>query len=178
MIKKVINVMLVVAIFSATSCKKKEEFQTYQVDSNNNLVPPGPFSNSMPHSNKNWKPEDYPIIKFDANEFDFGDIKQGEKVVHIFKFKNIGKNDLSVVSVRPSCGCTAPDWTKTPVKSGATGEIKIIFDTSRKFGKQNKSITLNTNTIIGNEVLKFTANIIGRDGKQLESPLKKNLKIN
>ncbi|HWZ35443.1 MAG TPA: DUF1573 domain-containing protein, partial [Mucilaginibacter sp.] len=54
-------------------------------------------------------------IKYEASAFDFGKIKQGEKVSHSFKFTNTGKSPLIVTSAVASCGCTTPVWPKSPV---------------------------------------------------------------
>lgn len=77
------------------------------------------------------------------------------------------------MEVRPSCGCTAPEWTKTAVKKGQSGEIKIIFDSKGKSGLQSKSIALLTNTENGHEVLAFKANIL-TDGKNQPMPAAEN----
>jgi len=168
MIKNSITLVAFMAILASTSCKQKEEFTPQQLDATNRVVPAGQLAIQDDSMKKKLKPEEYPVIEFDAKEFDFGTIKQGDKVEHIYTFKNTGKNDLSVIEVRPSCGCTAPEWTKTPVKKGESGEIKIIFNSAGKSGSQHKSIALLTNTMDGHEVLIFKANIVGKDGKSIE----------
>ncbi len=85
-----------------------------------------------------------PTMDFDSKEFEFGTLKQGEKTVHEFKFKNNGKRDLIIRSTRSSCGCTAVE-TKKVIKPGETSSIKATFNSAGKMGKQNKSITLITN---------------------------------
>lgn len=160
MIKNTIKLLLVGALVVSTSCKKKDEFAVQQLDAKNNVVAQGQLAMQDDRMKKKLKPEDYPVIEFETKEFDFGNIKQGQKVEHVFKFKNAGKNDLHVIDVRPSCGCTAPEWTKTPLKKGETGEIKIVFDSKGKSGAQTKSISLLTNTESGSEVLTFKANIL------------------
>lgn len=85
-----------------------------------------------------------PTMDFDAKEFDFGTIKQGEKITHEFKFKNNGKRDLIIRDTQSSCGCTAVE-TKKVIKAGESSTIKATFNSAGKSGKQNKSITLITN---------------------------------
>lgn len=152
-----------IAVLALASCKNKDEFAPQQLDARNMVVAKGQLSMQDESMKKKIKPEDYPIIKFTETEFDFGTIKQGDKVEHIFKFTNEGKNDLYVMEVRPSCGCTAPEWTKTPVKKGKSGEIKIIFDSTGKQGSQTKTVTLLTNTEKGNDILTFKANILANE---------------
>jgi len=177
MIKNSMKMIALVAIFVSTSCRNKEEFAVQQIDAKTNkILPSGQLSMQDDSMKKKLKPEEYPVIEFDAKEFDFGTIKQGDKVEHVFKFKNTGKNDLSVIEVRPSCGCTAPEWTKTPIKKGESGEVKIVFNTYRKSGKQTKTVSLLTNTMEGHEVLTFKANIVDANGKEIEMPSNNNIK--
>lgn len=160
MINKSVKFFALVALIATFSCKHKEDFPISQLDGNNMIIPGG-VSSMEDNMKVKMAPEDYPVIEFDAMEHDFGTIKQGDKVEHIFKFTNKGKNDLTVIEVRPSCGCTAPEWTKTPVKKGQSGEIKIIFNSAGKSGEVQKSVSLVTNTKNGNEILTFKANITG-----------------
>jgi hypothetical protein len=100
-----------------------------------------------------------PVSKFDSMEFDFGTITQGDKVEHTYKVSNEGTANLVISDVKPSCGCTVPEFTKTPIKPGTTGDIKVIFDSTGKSGEVNKTVTVNMNTEKASEVLKFKANI-------------------
>ncbi|MEN8122602.1 MAG: DUF1573 domain-containing protein [Bacteroidota bacterium] len=85
-----------------------------------------------------------PTMDFDNKEFNFGKLKQGQKVTHEFKFKNNGKRDLIIRKTKTSCGCTAVE-TKKVIKPGETSTIKAVFNSAHKSGKQNKSVTLITN---------------------------------
>lgn len=105
-----------------------------------------------------------PVSKFDSMEFDFGTIKAGDKVEHTFKVSNEGTADLVISDAKPSCGCTVPEFTKTPIKPGATGDIKVIFDSTGKSGNQEKTVTVTMNTEKASEVLKFKANITAPAG--------------
>ena len=88
-----------------------------------------------------------PIMKFEKDTHDFGKIKQGEKVTHVFKFTNSGKSPLIIKDAIATCGCTKPEWPKTPVQPGAEGEIKVTFDSATKMGLQDKQITVTANTV-------------------------------
>ncbi len=77
--------------------------------------------------------------------YDFGKVKQGDKIEYTFKFKNTGKNDLIIRKTKASCGCTAVTLGNQIIKPGEEGSIKAIFNTSGKSGNQNKSITVTTN---------------------------------
>lgn len=88
-----------------------------------------------------------PVMKFEKDTHDFGKIKQGEKVTHAFKFTNTGKSPLIIKDAIATCGCTKPEWPKTPIQPGAGGEIKVTFDSATKMGLQDKQITVTANTI-------------------------------
>ena len=51
----------------------------------------------------------------------------GAKTEFLFKFSNIYKEDLHIVGVRSSCGCTTPNWTKEPIQPGGKGTIDVQF---------------------------------------------------
>lgn len=101
----------------------------------------------------------YAFIDFAETEHDFGAIKSGDKVTHVFKFKNTGEADLIIYRAKGSCGCTVPEYPKDPVKPGAEAEIKVSFNSAGKHGKQTKSVLLETNTKKGLEKLKIHSTI-------------------
>ncbi|MBK7867459.1 MAG: DUF1573 domain-containing protein [Ignavibacteriales bacterium] len=84
-------------------------------------------------------------IKFEKSQHDFGIIKEGIVVDHIFKFVNIGKMDLEIRDIRTSCGCTAASPSKKVFKPGESGELKVSFDSKNRSGRTSRTITLITN---------------------------------
>ena len=59
-----------------------------------------------------------PRIFFDKTEHNFGRVISGELVRHSFKFTNKGHEDLLLVKVSSSCGCTVPSYSTEPIKPG------------------------------------------------------------
>lgn len=86
-----------------------------------------------------------PLVAFDHNTFNFAEIKQGEKVEHVFTISNNGKSDLFIRKVKASCGCTAVNPEEERIPAGKSTTMKVIFDSRGKVGKQNKTITVITN---------------------------------
>lgn len=98
---------------------------------------------------------------FNKKEHNFGDINQGDKVSYNYTFKNTGANDLIISSAQGSCGCTVPEYPKTPIKPGKSGTMKVSFDSTGKTGQQSKTVTIRANTATGVETLTIKANIKG-----------------
>ncbi|HMV86977.1 MAG TPA: DUF1573 domain-containing protein [Blastocatellia bacterium] len=70
-----------------------------------------------------------PKLVIDNTKFEFGKVKEGEEISHVFKIKNEGTAELVIVNVSPACGCTAGDFTKT-LAPGAEGIIKLSVKTA------------------------------------------------
>ena len=100
-----------------------------------------------------------PVMSFDKKDFDFGTINENDVVETVFNFTNTGKTDLIITNASATCGCTIPEWPKEPIKPGAVGVIKVKFNSRGKKNKQNKTVTLSTNTRDGKELLKITAQV-------------------
>ena len=63
-----------------------------------------------------------------------------------FSYTNVGGKPLVINQAVASCGCTVPEYTKTPVKPGEKGQIKVTYNGTGKFpGHFKKSITVRTN---------------------------------
>ncbi len=102
-----------------------------------------------------------PLIKFDEINYDFGVVKQGENLEHIFKFTNKGDGTLVLTSVQPSCGCTGVVMDeKKEFEQGEEGEIKITFNTQGRQGVNTKTVIVNTNDLQNPSItLTFECNI-------------------
>lgn len=98
-------------------------------------------------------------MEFEEMVWDFGEIIEGERVVHTFKFKNVGNNHLSINSATASCGCTIPEWPKEPIPPGGEGSIKVQFNSNGKVGTQHKDITIISNADPVKTVLQIKAQV-------------------
>jgi hypothetical protein len=107
-----------------------------------------------------------PAIQFENKELDFGTIIEGEKVAHTYKFTNEGNSPLLITEVNPSCGCTtSKGWPKKPISPGESGEIAIEFDSNRRPGETNKSITVITNSVPSTTILRLKGLVVGPEEK-------------
>ena len=89
-------------------------------------------------------------IKFDQLTHNFGKFSEKSPVVTcVFTYTNVGEAPLVINQAVAACGCTVPEYTKTPIKPGEKGEIKVTYNGTGKFpGPFKKSITVRTNGVV------------------------------
>ncbi len=83
-------------------------------------------------------------LTFKDDVFSFGDIEKGKPVTHEFTFKNTSKQTVLITGVKASCGCTAADYTKTPIKPGESGMVKATYNAANE-GAFTKTVTVTAN---------------------------------
>jgi len=101
-----------------------------------------------------------PKILFEETEHDFGNMIQGERVIYGFHFTNTGGSDLLITRVSTSCGCTVGDYPEQAIAPGESGVIEVTFDSNKRKGYQNKTITVLTNTSPNSTTLRIKTKII------------------
>lgn len=167
-------ILLIVIAASLTACKDKEaekkiaalEARLTELEGKRNVPTP-----TIQAPQAEVKPEGpLPTMQFDQMEHDFGTINEGQKVTHIYNFKNTGDAPLIIQEAKGSCGCTASDWTKTPIPPGGEGFVKAEFDSNGKPNVQNKTVTVTANTWPKQTTLKFKAMVTPKD--QASGPVK------
>lgn len=92
-------------------------------------------------------------------KFDFGNMKEGEKVQHTWVVKNTGEQPLVISNVQTSCGCTVPSFSKEPVLPGKQGEITLEFNSAGKAGDVNKNALIIANADNAPYSIGFTAKV-------------------
>ena len=117
---------------------------------------------TSPASAQNALKKNGPVISWVSTTHDFGDIYQGDKVEHTFEFTNGGSEPLVITNVEVTCGCTVPKgWTRDPILPGNKAEIVISFNSSGKYGRQNKVVTVISNATNADAAqLTFSANVL------------------
>lgn len=100
--------------------------------------------------------------------YDFGTIDEGEVVEHVYKFKNTGNEPLTITNAKGSCGCTVPDWPRTPIAAGEIGEIVVKFNSKGKGkvggGAQAKKVTITANTEPAQTYLTIKGTVVKQEG--------------
>ncbi len=101
-------------------------------------------------------------IVFKSETIDYGEIQKGADGIRVFEFTNTGNAPLVISDVKSSCGCTVPEKPKDPIMPGATGEIKVKYDTNRK-GPIRKTITVYSNADEPVKAIKIKGTVLDPD---------------
>ncbi len=104
-------------------------------------------NNSKRDTDKTYKKRSPPVMHLENKNADFGEVKQGEKVVLFYTFENAGGRDLIIFEAIPSCGCVTLKYDSTPIQPGTKRTVEVTFDSDGWSGVQQKSITFKTNGV-------------------------------
>jgi hypothetical protein len=112
---------------------------------------------AAPASGQDWAQK-----MFQVTSHNFGTVAKGSKTEYRFVFRNIYNEDVHVVGVRTSCGCTSPQVTKKDVKTHETSEIVATFNTRTFLGQHGATLTVTFDKPFYAEVqLRVAGNIRG-----------------
>ena len=91
--------------------------------------------------------EKYAEIQFDTLTISLGTFSEKDALrTCSFTFKNVGTAPLIIHQAFASCGCTTPDFPKTPIKPGETGSIGVTYNgEGRPYGRFTKKIIIRCN---------------------------------
>ncbi len=170
-------ILALVGTFLFTSCKEtaktdeaNEAVAVQEPVAVQDMASPTQVPNADPQNAEAVPTGPLTSIKFDKDEYDFGKIMDGEKVTHIFKFKNTGNEPLIISDAKASCGCTVPDWPRDAIAPGKSGEIKVVYDSKGKgaVGGKNdsKRVTIKANTDPMETYLNIKGIIDKKEGEQ------------
>ena len=98
-------------------------------------------------------------IAWKSEAVEVGEIPQNKPKAIEFEFKNTGKTDVIITNVKASCGCTATDYTKTPIKPGDTAKVTATYNAANK-GAFTKTVTVTTNAEEAPKVLTFKGTVV------------------
>ena len=88
-----------------------------------------------------------PVISFQEESYNFGEITPEEIPTHIFKFKNTGDEALIIKGIKVTCeSCVDALLISTKIiEPGETGEIKVTINSLDIKGRFSKRIYVNSN---------------------------------
>ena len=84
---------------------------------------------------------DTSAISFKTTTHSFGNIKQGKPVTTEFTFTNKSGKTVIIETATAECGCTTPEYPKTPIQKDKTGVIKVTYNAENP-GKFSKRVTV------------------------------------
>jgi len=86
-------------------------------------------------------------ISLEVEERDFGTIWDFQPVTTTFPFTNTGNKTLVLTRLQAGCGCTVPVADKNVLQPGESGTITVTFDPKGKSNKQDKKVTIFSNSV-------------------------------
>ena len=99
-------------------------------------------------------------MEFEELSYDFGEIVDGELANKTFTLTNTGDQELVLLTVKGSCGCTVPeDWPKHPIAPGESAEISVTFNSTGRVGNVHKTVRIEANTMPTVTVLTITGKV-------------------
>lgn len=84
---------------------------------------------------------DTSAVAFKTTTYSFGKIKQAKPVTTEFSFVNKSDKNLIIETATAECGCTTPDYPKTPIPKGRSAVIKVTYNAESP-GKFTKRVTV------------------------------------
>lgn len=90
-----------------------------------------------------------PRLLFDKNQYDFGQVRQGNTVTTTFTLTNNGQQDLIIRQVKANCGCTITKLSDEKIAPGKSADLEVRFDSSGRRGRQYKTVTVFSNDPAG-----------------------------
>lgn len=144
--KMLITIIFLTAAFFLNACKHSDAYEVVEIRPSKpgsvaELIKSPVTAEGIKDTSKMAK------IQFEETSFDFGTIHQGQVITHFFKLKNVGKTPLIISDGHSTCGCTVPEWPKTPIAPGDTASIKVVFNSEGKKDAQNKPVFIYANTL-------------------------------
>jgi hypothetical protein len=98
-------------------------------------------------------------VVWKSETIDVGTIPQNTPKPIVFEFKNTGKTAVIVTNVQGSCGCTATDYTKTPIAPGKSGTVTATYNAANP-GVFTKTVSVTTNADTATKVLTIKGTVV------------------
>nr|WP_315257984.1 DUF1573 domain-containing protein [uncultured Flavobacterium sp.] len=98
-------------------------------------------------------------VVWKSETIDVGTIPQNTPKPIVFEFKNTGKTAVIVTNVQGSCGCTATDYTKTPIAPGKSGTVTATYNAANP-GVFTKTVSVTTNADTATKILTIKGTVV------------------
>ena len=95
---------------------------------------------------------------------DFGKFnEEAGRQTYDFVVTNIGTDPLVIQNISVSCGCTMPEWTKSPIPAGGKGKVTAIYNPQNRPGAFNQTLTIYSNSNPSPVVLTIKGEVVPRE---------------
>lgn len=84
-------------------------------------------------------------LQWDRTKIDLKPDEATEVAQTVIAFRNTGDKAVTILEVKPSCGCTTAILEKKTYRAGETGELRISVDLANATGTVSKSIEVLAN---------------------------------
>ena len=101
----------------------------------------------------------FTTAEYSEFEYNFGKVKEGDTVGHVFKLKNTGKEPLIIYKSKGSCDCIAAFSSKDIAQPDSTIDIQVFFKTKGRKGSQVRTVSIITNTEPSEAILTFKGDV-------------------
>lgn len=145
--ERLIYILIALVVWFGTGCKK--EIPGSGAPEEKGFTPSGGLSDLVYNpmrADGSLDSSFLPILTLKDTLFDFGTIFEGDVVTKEFFFTNTGTAPLFILKASSTCGCTIPEWPKTPIPPDSTASITVKFNSLDKAGDQTKQVTIFANT--------------------------------
>lgn len=106
------------------------------------VISAGLYGSNSPENNKKEpslpRMQYYGKLQLDQDTFNFGYTPGKSRVSHTFWLKNIGKDTMEIVRVRPGCSCTKAPVLKRLIPPNDSSGLEIIFSSGYYRGDVKK----------------------------------------
>ena len=100
-----------------------------------------------------------PVLTFEEEVIDYGEIDKNADGNRVFKFTNTGTTPLIISKTKGSCGCTVPTYDKEPIMPGKSGEIRVKYATNR-VGRFSKTVTITSNASEPKKIVRIKGEVL------------------
>jgi len=108
----------------------------------------------------------FPVITFDSLVHRLPDITEGDVIHHDMHFTNTGEAPLSIMFVKPSCGCTQPSFPFLDIAPGEKGVIGVDYHSVGKDGPQRPELKVEANTYPKHTIVALEVNVVPKPEAQ------------
>lgn len=86
--------------------------------------------------------QEWALKMFNTTSHDFGTVAKGSKAEYRFQIKNLYEEDLKIVKLASSCGCTNVRVSKRELKTFETADVIADFNTRDHTGHKSATLTV------------------------------------